>query len=292
MTSGAVHLLVSPDAGRGRAADAVAAVRATISAQGCDVTEITGATAAESGQAAARAVDEGAERIVTVGGDGLVHLALQAVTETATILGVVPVGTGNDFAGALGLSSDPIEATRVALGPAVPTDALQVDDRWVASVATAGFSGDVNERANAMPFPRGPSRYTIATLLELPRLENRPVTLTVDGVTHEYQAAMLAFANTRDFGGGMQICPAADPVDGLVDVTVVAEIGRLELLRFFRLVFDGRHLTHPKVHTHQGAEITVDGDQLALWGDGEPLGSAPARCRAVAGALQLARPAR
>jgi diacylglycerol kinase (ATP) len=111
----------------------------------------------------------------------------------------------------------------------------------------------------------------------------------VDGITHEYDAAMLAFANTRDFGGGMQICPAADPTDGLVDVTVVADIGRIELLRFFRLVFDGRHLRHPKVHTHRGMTITVECDELALWGDGEPLDAAPVSCRAVSGAIQLAR---
>ncbi len=284
-----VHLLVSPDAGRGKAADALEDIRATLADEGVAVFDITADSASDSAEAAHRAVADGADRIITVGGDGLVHLALQAVAGTGTVLGVIPVGTGNDFAGALGLPTDPTEATRGALGPVSPTDALQVGDHWVASVATAGFSGDVNDRANRMRYPRGPSRYTIATLLELPRLRNRSVRLTVDGIAHEYDAAMLALANTRDFGGGMQICPAADATDGFVDVTVVADIGRIELLRFFRLVFDGRHLGHPKVHTHRGAEITIECDELVLWGDGEPLGAAPVSCRAVSGAIQLAR---
>ena len=291
MAKRTVHLLVSPDAGRGRAANALAVIRSMLADEGVDVVDISGVTAADSLEAARRVVDEGAERIVTVGGDGLVHLALQAVAETQTVLGLIPVGTGNDFARALGLSTDPADAVRSALGSAIPTDALQIGEHWVASVATAGFSGDVNERANGMRRPRGPSRYTIATLLELPRLQNRRVRLTVDDVVHEYNAAMLAFANTRDFGGGMQICPDADPGDGLVDITIVANIGRFELLRFFRLVFGGRHLAHPKVHTHRGSEVTIEGESLAFWGDGEPLGAAPLRCRAVSGAIQLARPA-
>jgi len=290
MSPRTVHLLVSPEAGRGKAADALDIVRATLADEGIEVVDITGTSAAESSQAATRAVAEGAERVITVGGDGIVHLALQAVAGTATALGVVPVGTGNDFAGGLGLTTDPAAATRVALGTTVATDALRVGEHWVASVATAGFSGDVNERANGMRYPRGASRYTVATLLELPRLQNRSVRLTIDGVVHDYDAAMLAFANTRDFGGGMQICPEANPTDGLVDVTVVADIGRIELLRFFRLVFDGRHLSHPKVHTHRGAEISVEADGLALWGDGEPLNTSPATCQAVSGAVQLARP--
>ena len=291
MTERTVHLLVSPDAGRGKAANALTAIRATLASEGVDVVDISGTTAADSLEAACQIVDQGAERIVTVGGDGLIHLALQAVAETQTVLGVIPVGTGNDFARALGLPTDPAEAVHSALGSALPTDALQIGEHWVASVATAGFSGDVNERANGMRLPRGHSRYTIATLLELPRLKNRRVRLTIDDVVHEYDAAMLAFANTRDFGGGMQICPDADPGDGLVDITVVADIGRFELLRFFRLVFDGRHLAHPKVHSHRGSEVTIECENLAFWGDGEPLGAAPLKCRAVSGAIRLARPA-
>jgi len=291
MADRTVHLLVSPDAGRGKAANALEAIRTTFADEGVDLVDISGATAAESLKAAHRVVDQGAERIITVGGDGLVHLALQAVAETQTVLGVIPVGTGNDFAAALSLPTDPAEAVRSALGPALPTDALKLGEHWVASVATAGFSGDVNERANAMRVPRGPSRYTIATLVELPRLQHRRVRLTVDAEVHEYEAAMLAFANTRDFGGGMQICPDADPEDGLVDITVVAGIGRFELLRFFRLVFDGRHLAHPKVHTHRGSEVTIECESLAFWGDGEPLGPAPLRCRTVSGAIRLARAA-
>jgi diacylglycerol kinase family enzyme len=204
-----VHLLISPEAGRGRAAGARDAVLETIRAAGHSPADLTGDTAAASSAAARAAVADGAERLVVVGGDGLVHLALQTVAATDTVLGIVPVGTGNDFARGLGLPDDPVEA-------------------------------------------------------------------------------LLAVANTGWFGGGMQISPDADPDDGRLDVTVVGDVGRIELLRFFRLVFDGRHMTHPKVHGLRGREIRIEADDLMLWGDGETLGRTPSRLEAVPGALRLA----
>ena len=81
---------------------------------------------------------------------------------------------------------------------------------------------------------------------------------------------MIAVANTAWFGGGMHICPDADPDDGLLDVTVVDGVGRIELLWFFHRVFKGTHLDHPKVHTHRGRRIEIAAE-VAFWGDGEPI---------------------
>ena len=286
---GEVHYLTSPEAGRGRATAARDAVVATIRGTGGTPVDLTGTSAADSAEAAAAAVAAGAERIVVVGGDGLVHLAVQTVAGTDTVLGVVPVGTGNDFArGVGGIPDDPAAATRVALGPHRAVDLIRTADGWVASVATAGFSGDVNARANRLRFPRGPARYSVATVLELPTLRSRPVRLTVDGTVHEIDATLLAVANTGWFGGGMHIAPDAVPDDGILEVTVVAEVGRLELLRFFRLVFSGRHMGHPRVQALRGRRIEIAAADLELWGDGEAIGSAPATFEAVAGALRLA----
>ena len=86
----------------------------------------------------------------------------------------------------------------------------------------------------------------------------------------------------------MQICPSADPTDGLLDVTVVGPVGRIELVRFFRLVFDGRHLSHPAVEVLRGRRIEITGETTALWGDGEPVTTTPVTLEAVPGALRLA----
>lgn len=285
-----VHVLVSPDAGRGRAAGTAADVLDRLRAHGAHLIDVTGSTADRSRAAAREAVAGGAERLVVLGGDGIVHLGVQAVAGTDTVLGVVPIGTGNDFARGIDwIPDDPLEAATVALADPTPIDAIRCGDRWVASVATGGFSGDVNARANELSRPKGPSRYTVATLFELPRLRPRSIELIVDGVRHQVDTVMVAVANTAWFGGGMHICPDADPVDGLLDVTIVGAVGRVELLRFFNRVFSGTHLSHPSVHTHRGRTIEIRAaDGLDLWGDGEPLGSAPLRFEAAPGVLKLA----
>ncbi|MEM8705543.1 MAG: YegS/Rv2252/BmrU family lipid kinase [Actinomycetota bacterium] len=283
-----VHVLISPEGGRGRAAGTSADVLDRLRALGAHVIDLTGADATGSATNARDAVQAGADRLVVLGGDGMVHLALQAVAGTDTTLGVVPVGTGNDFVRALpGIPDDPLEAAAVALAEPRPTDAIRLGDRWIASVATAGFSADVNERANRLSRPKGQSRYTVATMLELPRLRRRPTRLAVDGTVHEHDAVMIAVANTAWFGGGMHICPDADPDDGLLDVTVVDGVGRIELLRFFNRVFKGTHLDHPKVHTHRGRRIEIEAD-IDIWGDGEPVTTGGGVLEAVPAAVHLA----
>jgi len=285
-----IHLLMGPDAGRGRADGAAATVDQTVRGEGHEPVDITGADAPESARAVREAVARGAERVIVVGGDGMVHLALQAVAGSNTVLGVVPVGTGNDFARAFDVDTKaPVdEATRRALGPAKTIDAIHSDRGWVASVATAGFSGDVNKRANGLRWPKGPKRYTVATLIEIPRMRSREIRLVVDGQAHDLDVALLAVANTAWFGGGMQICPDARPDDGQLDVTVVRKIGRVALLRYFPMVFSGSHLSHPKTSTYRGRTISIECDALDVWGDGEELGSGSITFTATPGAFNLA----
>ena len=286
-----VHVLISPDGGRGRAAKARDAIIAALQRQ-AEVVDLTRSNAEASLEAARSAVAQGAKRLIAIGGDGMIHLAAQAVAGSQTILGVIALGTGNDFARAFGSQPGPaVPLAERALGPGREIDLLQIGDRFVVSVLTGGFSGDVNQRANAMRFPRGQSRYTLATLRELPRLAPRPLRLTLDGVTHQFDCTLFAIANTPWFGGGMRISPSAAADDGILNITVVADVGRLELLWFFNRVFRGTHLSHPKVHTLSGAEVGIEADELALWGDGEPVGSTTASttiCRVVPAAIRVA----
>ena len=158
-----VHVLVSPDAGRGRSAGQRADVLDRLRSHGAHVIDITGSDAVRSEANAREAVAAGATRLVVVGGDGIVHLGLQVVADTNVVLGVIPFGTGNDFVrGIAGIPDDPMAAAAIALSDGRPVDAIRAGDRWIASVATGGFSGDVNERANRLRRPRGPSRYTVA----------------------------------------------------------------------------------------------------------------------------------
>ena len=286
MTS-TVHLVANPAARAGQTGEEIAGVSARLGALGADVTEVIGSDAAETSTLIEQAVAGGAERIVVLGGDGLVHLAVQSIAQSPTVLGLIPSGTGNDFAGALGLNAEATVAVEAALGDPSQVDLMRIGNRWGASVATAGFSVAVNERANRMRFPKGASRYTVATLLQLPRMTAAGFQLAIDDDEQNVVASLVTIANTSDFGGGMRISPEASPTDGLLDVTVVGEVGRVELLRWFRKVFDGTHLDHPKVSTFRGRAVTVTAD-ADIWADGEPVAPAPVTIEAVPGALLLA----
>jgi diacylglycerol kinase (ATP) len=255
------------------------------------------ADSAEASAAAARgAVEAGHDRLVVVGGDGLVRIAVDAVAGSGITLGIVPQGTGNDFARALGLLDGGLDDhVRRALAESVPVDAMRTNHGWVASVATVGFSGDVTARANDLPWPRGQQRYTVATVLQMPRLRTIRARITVDGTTHDADTTMLSIGNTAYFGGGMRICPDAQPADGLLQVVVIGDVSRGTFLRVFPRVFRGGHVRHPDVATYRGRTVVVeatdpdpDGDEVEMWADGDLLGPLPVTCEVVPGAVQVA----
>lgn len=279
-----VHLLLNPARTRRRGVDDK--IRALIQQRGHEIVDLRPPGAAEVAATIRKAMDEGLTRLIVAGGDGLIHQALPALAGTDVTVGIVGVGTGNDFSRALGLPTKMEPAVAAALADPAPVDLIEADNgRFAASVITGGFSGHVNERANGLRFPPGQQRYTVATLLELGRLSPVPLRITVDDETHEGPATLFAVANSRFFGGGMAICPTADHRDGLLDVTIVGPTSAFALARMLPTVFSGRHVSHPAVTTLRGKriEVTTDAD---LWADGEPF--AGRVFTAAPGALQVA----
>src|SRR5439155_17429913 len=179
---------------------------------------------------------DGVGSVVAVGGDGTAHTALQAVAGTGTPLAVVPAGTGNDLALALGIPSDSVLAARAAAedltaGIALPVDLGRSAGRWWSTVLCCGFDSLVTDRANRLRWPRGRRRYDVAILAELARLRPREVRLVLDGEERTVPVTLVAVGNTCWYGGGMKVCPDADPTDGRFDVTVVGPMSRLALVR-------------------------------------------------------------
>ena len=244
-----------------------------------------------------RAVAAGAAAVVALGGDGTVHLALQALATTGVALGIVPAGTGNDFAVAVGVSPDPATATTrlataMAAGTVRPIDLGRIDGagsatRWFGAVFSAGFDAVVNERANRMTFPRGPRRYDLATLVELAGLRARDYRLRLDGVTQPVAAVLVAVGNTSSFGGGMRICPDADPTDGQLDVVIGHRMGRATLIGLLPKVYRGEHVHHPLVTVARAATVEVHVDAVTAYADGERIAALPLTLTCVPGALTL-----
>lgn len=259
---------------------------------GLDVADLSGASLTSSMTALGMAIDDGVDRIVVCGGDGMIHHAAGVIAGSAASLGIVPAGTGNDIARAFGVPSQRADAIELALGSATRRiDTIRCGERHTVSVVTAGFSHDVSARADAFRWRGGQWIYTVATLRELPRLRSRHATLVIDGTRVDTGFTLLAVGNTAWFGGGMNVCPDAVPDDGLMDVVVIGDVGRAEFARVFPRVFGGGHVRHQAVSTWRAGRVELslmNGDATGVWGDGERIGDTPVVCEVVPGSLLLA----
>ena len=287
-----VGVLVSPLAGRGRARALTDDVLGALRATGLSPRLLPATTGREAEKLAGEAVAAGAGAIVAVGGDGTVHAALQAVAGTSTPLALVPAGTGNDLVRALGGPTDPVAAARAAAqdlkaGDVRTVDAGRTGDRWWATVLCCGFDSAVSDRANRLRGPRGRRRYDVAVLAELARLRPRELTLVLDGESQTLPITMVAVGNTPWYGGGLKICPGADPTDGLFDVTVVGASSRLELMRTKPRLTTGTHVDHPSVSVFRAARVELSSPGVTTYADGEPVAPLPAVAECVRGALTV-----
>ncbi len=294
-----VALLVNPAARSGAHTHAASRAAERLRSRGVSTSVVSGGSAAESTRLLRAALELGADAVLVAGGDGTVHLALQELAGTGIPLGIIPAGTGNDMATVAGLQELDIEAAAdaVAAGVTRSIDLACVSrgdgtSEYFGTVLASGFDSRVNDRANAMRWPRGGSRYNIAILIEFVRLRGIPFTLDLelaDG-THEALDSDLVMAtvgNGRTYGGGIPICPDADAADGLLDVTLVRPAGRLHLLRLLPRVYRGTHVTLPEVATYRVRSVRLDAPDITAYADGDPIGSLPLTVDVAPGALTL-----
>ncbi|GGZ02711.1 diacylglycerol kinase [Streptomyces nitrosporeus] len=292
-----ITLFVNPTAGSGRGARAAQPAASALRDAGFLVRTVLGENADDALRRAREAVAGGTGALITVGGDGMMSLALQAVAGTATPLGAVAVGTGNDFARALGLPvRDPAAAGRLAAealkrGRVREIDLGRVGERWFGSVLASGFDSRVNDRGNRMRWAGGRFKYDLAILAELAAFRPIGYRLRLDGgPVREIEATLIAVGNGTTYGGGMRICADAVMDDGLFDVTVVGNCSRTTLLRVFPRVYRGTHLDHPVVSVHRVSAIELEAEGVTAYADGEPLGALPLTARCVPGAVRVLVP--
>jgi diacylglycerol kinase (ATP) len=284
-----IALLVNPTAGRGRGARAGRIAAATLRADGHHVRELAGRDADEAGDLAVAALADGPDALVVVGGDGLVHLAVQHLAGTGIPLGVVPAGTGNDVARYLGAPRrDPAAAARlVSSGRVRAMDLGRAGSRYFATVLAAGFDSQVNERANAMSWPRGQMRYNIAVAAQLRTFEPMRFSIELDGVSRDLDATLVAVGNGPSYGGGLRICEGAVLDDGRLDVVLIKPVSKVELVRVFPRLFNGTHVTHPQYEHHRVRRVSVAAPGIAAYADGERFGRLPLTVEVAARALRV-----
>jgi diacylglycerol kinase (ATP) len=287
-----IALLTNPSAGKGAGSRTAAIALPRLREAGFHVRELQGSDGPEALALAREAVAEGVESLVVVGGDGLVHMAVQALAGTDVNLGIIPAGTGNDVARYLDIPrKDPQAAADVVVGSHVRIiDLAKTSGEYFVTVLAAGFDSMVNERANRMRWPKGQMRYNIATLAELRVFEPLPYTLELDGVVRRLDAMVVAVGNGPSFGGGLRITHGAELDDGMLDVVIIKPMTKLDLVRTYPKLFTGGHTTHPQYEHHRVKSVTVAAPGVVAYADGERLGALPLTVEVAPLALRVLAP--
>ncbi|MGR0159472.1 diacylglycerol/lipid kinase family protein [Paenarthrobacter nitroguajacolicus] len=279
-----IAVAINPAASFGRKRGAGQQAVGFLRAAGRDVVVLE----AENYNALRKAVDTtlaaGVEALVVVGGDGMVHLGVNALAGLDVPLGIVPSGTGNDVARLLDLPLNDTAAACRRLLEALKTGGRRIDAGRVTAagqatyfvgVLSAGFDAAVNERANIWRWPRGRIRYNLAMLRELGSFRRITYTVTADDVTWRQPALLISVANGQFIGGGMNITPDAVPDDGWLDMFVVKPLSRLGFLAVFPKVFAGKHTSHPAVEIRRVRKVQLDAEGVVAYADGERIAGLP-----------------
>jgi len=252
---------------------------------------------------ARQAVDAGATLVVAVGGDGTLNEVVNGIAGRDVDLATIPLGTGMDFVRTYGIPTSYSEAVRVALhGEPRTIDAGRVRyrtwggdeaERWFANVGSVGMSGAVAQRVNGMSKALG-GKTTFFYALTRVFLEWRNSEVTVKLDDAERRGAMhdVIVANGVWHGGGMMLAPGARPDDGLFDVVLIGDVGKIDFLTTAPKLYKGKHVAHPKVEVVRSARVEVDAaEHLPIEVEGEQVGTTPAVFEVVPGALRVRVPA-
>jgi diacylglycerol kinase (ATP) len=289
-----IALVVNPVSGRRHGERIADDAEQLLTTLGHEIARIQGDDGQHAREQLIKAVETGVDTVVVVGGDGALHDVLPAVVGRNLTLGVLPAGTGNDTARSLGIPvKNPAAAMKVLLGGHTrEIDVAQTGpDEYVVTVVASGFDSKVNERANAMSWPRGNMRYNISIVAELREFEPLAFTLTLDGETIEREAMLVAVGNGPSFGGGLRLCEGASLDDGLLDVVVINPLSKAKLLRVFPKLYRGTHVTIPEFERHLVREVTLSSPGIVAYGDGERLGPLPMTSTVRPSALRVLVPA-
>ena len=252
--------------------------------------------------------DSQADAILIFGGDGTIHRHLPELVRLKLPVLVVPCGSGNDFARALGIRNvrDAVAAWRkfvagagnvqeIDLGVIQETSSGTI--HYFAGIANLGLDGEVARRANQLPrWVRANGGYALSLPSALASFRPPHTELFVPHSEHDGQfeskfaqhVMLAAFANTPIYGGGMQIAPKSSFTDGMLDVCVVGAMSRLRLLRLFPKVYSGNHLSVAGVDYFQSERVrVVTKEPTDVYADGEYVCKTPVEISAESRALRV-----
>ena len=289
-----VCVIANPAAGRGRGAKILTAVRSAFAPYGIADFKTTDSEADES-VLAARAIGDGATTIICVGGDGTSSNVANVILRSGADvqLGVIPAGTGNDFAKTLGVTSTPVsEIARLAVEKSHHRiDVGRVEDRFFLNSCGFGFDVAVVQGLARSRWLKGNGVYVYTALRQL--LGFRGLNIAIRSLAADHERSlymMLVIANAPHFGGTFIIAPAADVTDGELDAVLVLDASSLKRLRLLGAATRGAHSTHKEVRVNRAPEFTLAFDEPQFYetdGEIQQAERATVEVRCVPGALRV-----
>jgi diacylglycerol kinase (ATP) len=289
-------IVINPTSGRGKGKAFGEQAKAEFEKAAIELLDLSADSFAKAIENAKTALKKKAiDGLVVVGGDGMFHLAVNAVATTGVPVGLVAAGTGNDSARALGL---PIHDVKAAVAQIVEkiknprvvdliSSVSQNKTFYSFGAVSAGFDALVNKRANMWNWIKGPVKYRFAMYRELMAFKPIPYRLVIDGVEREFEANLCTITNSPSYGGGLYVTPDASVNDGVLDLLILNSVSRMELIKIFPTVYEGKHVTHPAVEIIRAKTIEIHSAGMPAYSDGEHVGESPVICKVLPGALKV-----
>jgi len=276
MTMRKAVLVVNPCAGRGSGARLAPEVVRELRRLGVDAEMRLTARPRHAVELVAKAVADGASEVLVAGGDGTIFEAVNgmlAAGPTRCALGIVPIGTGNDFVKMLGLTDWRIACERIAAGQSRAVDIGRCGPHHFANGVGVGFDAQVAHFANGISWLSGTPVYALALLKVLTFDYRRPqLRIEHDGGALEQRVTLVAIANGRCYGGAFHVAPNAALDDGLLELVVAEGLSRTRVLGLLPKVLKGTHLDHPAVTALRSRRVRIASNTpLVVHADGEIL---------------------
>ncbi len=291
MKAGAV---VNPVAGRGKTLRGWPAVRARLEEAGWRLEEWRSEWPGHAVDLAARMAREHYDVVLAVGGDGTTNEVVNGLWQAGALgrvaLGLVALGTANDFAACVGVARGVPGAVKALLsGQRRRVDVGEVNGRCFVNIAGVGFDAEVARWVNGQKkLVGGTGMYVAGILRTLVAYRPQEVEVRTDRERWRARVFLVAVGNGPAYAGGVRMCPHARPDDGALEVVRIGDIRKVEALWVLPLLYVGRHLGYPKVARTSCGELVVEADPpLAVHADGEPAGQTPAHFRLHPQALEV-----
>jgi diacylglycerol kinase (ATP) len=284
--------VVNPVAGKRKSVELIPRIKEAAQKRGQEACLYITEGPGDAEKKAVAALSDGCRVVVAVGGDGTVNEVVNGIAESGAVMGVIPAGSGNDFARTLGIPLDFEEALECVLqGETRSMDVGLINGRRFVNVASVGFDAQVVlETYKIKKRIRGPLAYPLGVLKTLAGYRPFAMEIETDERTIRKQVLLAAVANGVYYGGGMKIAPEAVADDGLFDVLVVEDMPRLKILRLFPMIYSGRHLSRSEVEYFRTGKIKISCEEGHINSDGEIIGSCPVEMVMHAGGITVIVP--